>query len=145
MRYLEIDNASGVALNELQTDRAPVAPNGRTCVDVTDIPAAHVGSLFDSNTGLFALPLQLPVRILARRDFIRRFTDTERSAFETLAIKDTADGAVARVAKGILAAGDTVDLDHADTITYLAFLKLKHLLGDTTDADADVRIAAIRA
>lgn len=77
------------------------------------------------------------LRVITSRAFIRRFTDAEVGAFETLAVKDSPEGAQARAAKMILGSAPTVDLDHPDTLKYLAFLKSVGIL-------TDKRIAVIR-
>lgn len=75
-----------------------------------------------------------PVRVIPRRDFMRRFERGELVAIEA----DAADDPQIRVFLRLLDAGDTVDLDAEDTVQGLAYLELEGLLEDG-------RAAAIRA
>lgn len=78
------------------------------------------------------------VRALSPLDFAGRFTDAELVAFETLCGGTDANAAAARVAQEKLSlVQDTVGLDDADTIKYLAFMQAAGIL--TADRVTEIR------
>lgn len=142
-RIVTIDDVTGNVLGEWsggnEQDLAPVA--GRTYITLAEgDTASHMGLRWNGSS--FELIPPAPVRVLSPIDFARRFTRAEETAIDTLA--DTN-----RIVKALmrrLTLVQTVNLDHADVIAGLAYLKSVGIPSVWADAaTADSRIAAIRA
>ncbi|MCG3776343.1 MAG: hypothetical protein JW395_3197 [Nitrospira sp.] len=121
---------------------------------VVDSPAisktgAEVGGGYDAVTDAFspAPPPPPAPRRVSPSEFLGKFTNAEQIKLEELSVLQTTSGAKARVATrqlDLMLRAGSVDLDHPDTLTHLAFLKAENLLGDGTPQSADLRITQIR-
>lgn len=152
-RLVTTDDVTGHVLSQWSggEEQVLLPVNGRTHRQVPTItgPSSYSGMRWNG-TAFEPIP-PAPVRKIDSLDFVRRFTAAEETAVDK---GDEAGDFNIRAAKRRLSlVKDQVDLDHADVIYYLGYLKQKSLDPLTpTDqrvwpdaATADTRIAAIRA
>ena len=150
-RYIKLDSA-GLVIGDNETStwdyewaKFDAAPLPAGLLEVTTHPDwAGPGSLVGRRwTGTsFEMVPPAPVRVLSPIDFARRFTLAEEAAIDALSDNDR----IVKVWIRRLSLATSVNLDHADVVAGLAYLKSVGIPAIWPDiATANKRAAEIRA
>lgn len=142
-RIVTIDAVTGNVLGEWSggDEQELTLVAGRTYITLAaGDTASHSGQRWNGSS--FELIPPAPVRVLSTIDFARRFQRAEETAIATLADSNRIVQALMRR----LTLAQSVNLDHADVINGLAYLKSVGIPSVWADEQtADARIAAIRS
>ena len=149
--WISVLNATGVIENEIATnyDPTPTARPGATWVDIAalQIPFGTVTAKVWNGSAVVAAPV-VARRVISAIEFQDRLTQAEDEALELLALtaaNTTVRSRLSAWRRRVVIRG-SVDLDSAELIAVLAFLKANAIPALWPDnATADTRIAAIRA
>jgi len=130
-RYLQADAPSYIAHAQVFSDRPINAPPGRIVVDVTDIPEAQLGDIYEPSTHRFRRPRHTQLDIATRHDL--------RNAIA----EKLADGRLLQQQLIALAAGRVPNVPQhigplLDTITqwHMSLIRLLHQRVGSADAAA---------
>lgn len=150
-----VDDLTGIAQSEWRGDdeKLPVAPDGRSAIDVTDKEAelGTIGGQVWDGRKFDPAPIIKP-RKISRHEFLSLFTEAEETTLELLAYKnDTPQNAqlaaAIRVWQRRLSVATFVDLDNPEVAATLNRLKPVLISAGVwaNSAIGDARVAAILA